>query len=151
MGMDFHRRLGMARWWPTFANVPASTGGLMARKLAQSTLDKFRKRLEGERDRLTKLIEEAAQALELARQAEASAERSPDPGNAEAGSMKFEYEKELSMQQNSIDLLHKVEHALERIESGEYGECESCRKEIPMARLEALPYAVFCVDCARRR
>lgn len=123
----------------------------MARKLAQSTLDKYRKRLEEERDRLTKLIEEATEALELARQAEASAERSPDPGNAEAGSMKFEYEKELSMQQNAIDLLHKVEHALSRVESGTYGLCESCGNSIPTARLDALPYAVFCVDCARRR
>lgn len=123
----------------------------MARKLAQSTLDKYRKRLEEERDRLTKLIEEATEALELARQAEASAERSPDPGNAEAGSMKFEYEKELSMQQNAIDLLHKVEHALSRVESGTYGLCESCGNSIPAARLDALPYAVFCVDCARRR
>lgn len=123
----------------------------MARKLAQSTLDKYHSRLVEERDRLRKLIDEAAQALELARQAEASAERSPDPGNAEAGSMKFEYEKELSMQQNSIDLLHKVEHAMERIESGEYGICESCGNDIPTARLDALPYAVFCVDCARRR
>ncbi|HEX7100295.1 MAG TPA: TraR/DksA C4-type zinc finger protein [Acidimicrobiia bacterium] len=123
----------------------------MARKLAQSTLDKYRTRLEEERERLTEMIEEAAQALEEARQTEASAERSPDPGNAEAGSMKFEYEKELSMQQNAIDLLHKVEHALERIESGEYGVCESCGQDIPTARLDVLPYATFCVNCASRR
>ncbi len=65
--------------------------------------------------------------------------------------MKFEYEKELSMQQNSIDLLHKVENALHRIERDEYGECESCGNDIPTARLDALPYATLCVDCARKR
>lgn len=123
----------------------------MARKLAKSTVEKYRKRLEEERDRLEQLIEEASQELEEARQTESSAERSPDPGNAEAGSMKFEYEKELSMQQNSIDLLHKVESALTRIERGEYGRCESCGNDIPTARLDALPYASLCVDCARRR
>lgn len=123
----------------------------MARKLAKSTVDKYRKRLEDERDRLTELIEEARQGLEEARQTESSAERSPDPGNAEAGSMKFEYEKELSMQQNAIDLLHKVERALGRIERGEYGKCESCGEDIPTARLDALPYATFCVNCASRR
>lgn len=123
----------------------------MARKLAKSTVDRYRKRLEEERDRLEKLIEEASQELEEARQTESSAERSPDPGNAEAGSMKFEYEKELSMQQNAIDLLHKVENALTRIERGEYGVCQSCGSDIPTARLDALPYAIHCVDCARRR
>jgi DnaK suppressor protein len=123
----------------------------MARKLAKSTVDKYRKRLEEEKVRLETLIEEARLELEEARQTESSSERSPDPGNAEAGSMKFEYEKELSMQQNAIDLLHKVEHALHRIERGEYGQCESCGNDIPTARLDALPYATFCVDCARRR
>lgn len=123
----------------------------MARSLAKSTLDKYQKRLESERARLEQMIEEAALELEEARQTEAAAERSPDPGNAEAGSMKFEYEKELSMQQNSIDLLHKVQHALTLIESGAYGLCESCGKQIPVARLDALPYATLCVDCARLR
>ena len=65
--------------------------------------------------------------------------------------MKFEYEKELSMQQNSIDLLHKVEHALARIAAGDYGICESCGNDIPVARLDALPYATLCVNCAVRR
>lgn len=123
----------------------------MARKLAKSTVERYRKRLEEEKERLEELIEEARVELEEARQTESSGERSPDPGNAEAGSMKFEYEKELSMQQNSIDLLHKVENALIRIEKGEYGICESCGNDIPTARLDALPYATLCVDCARKR
>jgi DnaK suppressor protein len=123
----------------------------MARKLAKSTVERYRKRLEEERERLEELIEEARVELEEARQTESSGERSPDPGNAEAGSMKFEYEKELSMQQNSIDLLHKVENALARIDRGEYGICESCGNDIPTARLDALPYATLCVDCAQRR
>jgi DnaK suppressor protein len=122
----------------------------MSRELASSTVERFRKRLEEEQVRLEELIEEARRELEVARQTESSAERSPDPGNAEAGSMKFEYEKELSMQQNSIDLLRKVEHALDRVEAGSYGVCESCGQSIPVARLEALPYATLCVDCARR-
>lgn len=123
----------------------------MARALAKSTVEKYQKRLEDERDRLEGIIEEARQEMEEARLTESSSERSPDPGNAEAGSMKFEYEKELSMQQNSIDLLHKVQHALARIEAGEYGICESCGNDIPVARLDALPYATFCVNCAVRR
>ncbi len=123
----------------------------MARALAKSTVDKYQKRLEDERDRLEGIIEEARIEMEEARLTESSSERSPDPGNAEAGSMKFEYEKELSMQQNSIDLLHKVQHALDLIEAGTYGSCESCGNDIPVARLDALPYATLCVNCAARR
>ena len=62
----------------------------------------------------------------------------------------LEYAKELSIEQNTVDLLGKVRHALARIESGGYGVCESCGKAIPVERLEALPYATLCVDCAAK-
>ena len=122
----------------------------MARNLAKSTVERYRKRLEEERDRLMVMIRDYELELEEARLTESSSDRSPDPGNAEAGSMKFEYEKELSIEQNTVDLLGKVERALENIENGRYGICESCGKPIPMARLDALPYVTLCVDCARK-
>lgn len=43
--------------------------------------------------------------------------------------------------------LEEIEEALQRIESGEYGLCESCGAEIPEARLEALPHARHCIKC----
>lgn len=122
----------------------------MARKIAKSTVEKFRKRLEEERDRLQTLIDEYEQELEEARLSESSSDRSPDPGNAEASSAKLEYAKELSIEQNTLDLLGKVHRALERIEDGTYGTCEVCGKPIPMARLDVLPYTSFCVDDARK-
>jgi RNA polymerase-binding transcription factor DksA len=42
-----------------------------------------------------------------------------------------------------------VEAALERIEAGNYGNCELCGREIPKQRLDALPQAATCVECAR--
>lgn len=122
----------------------------MARKLAATTLKKFRTQLESERVRLEQMIADHVRELEEARQTETSAERSPDPGSAEAGSMNFEFEKELSLGQNTVDLLRKVERALGRVEEGSYGICESCGNQIPVARLEVLPYATECVSCARR-
>jgi DnaK suppressor protein len=123
----------------------------MAKTLAKTRLKEFRAQLESERTRLAELIAEHEQELEEARLTETSADRSPDPGSADAGSMKFEYEKELSLERNSLDLLRKVERALERIEDGSYGICESCGSEIPIARLEVLPYATMCVTCASKR
>lgn len=49
--------------------------------------------------------------------------------------------------QNSLRL-KQIEAALERIRTGKYGICLNCGKEIPQARLEALPYAFLCVNCA---
>lgn len=122
----------------------------MARQLAANTLKRFRNQLEEEQSRLERMIEEHERELEEARQTETSAERSPDPGSAEAGSMNFEYEKELSLGQNTVDLLRKVERALARVADKTYGICESCGNPIPVARLEVLPYATECVSCARR-
>ncbi len=122
----------------------------MVRQLAKSTVERFRVRLEDERKRLQTLIEEYERELEEARLTESSSDRSPDPGNAEAGSMKFEYEKELSIEQNTINLLGKVDHALERVAAGQYGLCESCGNSIPLERLDVLPYTTLCVTCAQK-
>lgn len=45
----------------------------------------------------------------------------------------------------------EVEAALERLEEGEFGLCQGCGAPIPQRRLEALPWARFCVSCAERR
>jgi DnaK suppressor protein len=41
-----------------------------------------------------------------------------------------------------------IDEALDRIAQGNYGVCESCGQDIPMARLQALPEATMCTDCA---
>lgn len=122
----------------------------MARKLAKTTLERFRKRLEEEKDRLEEQIEDYERDLEEARLTESSSDRSPDPGNAEASSMKLEYAKELSIEQNTLDLLSKVNRALDRVAAGTYGTCESCGNAIPVERLDVLPYSTLCVECASR-
>ncbi len=123
----------------------------MTRELAQSTVDRFRKKLEEERDRLADVIREIEAEQERVRLTETSSDRSPDPNTAEGGSLAFEMEMELSLAKNAEDLLAKVTDALHRIEGGEYGDCAECGQAIPVARLEVLPYTRYCVDCASRR
>ncbi len=43
--------------------------------------------------------------------------------------------------------LGMIEEALNRLYDGNYGNCEECEKPIPLARLEALPYASHCIKC----
>jgi len=44
--------------------------------------------------------------------------------------------------------LARINKALERIEKGIYRECEQCGEEIPIKRLDAVPFTSLCIDCA---
>jgi len=45
--------------------------------------------------------------------------------------------------------LASIENALQRMREGQFGICEACSGTIPMARLNALPYATLCIECQR--
>src|SRR6187399_652706 len=59
---------------------------------------------------------------------------------------------ELSSQLAEVESreLASIENALERMRDGEYGLCEHCTEGIPLARLQALPYATLCIKCQRK-
>jgi len=69
---------------------------------------------------------------------------------ADLGTDNFEQEFTLSLLQNEEQLLEEIAAALERIKHGTFGQCEECKGAIPKARLQAVPYARYCVDCARK-
>ena len=52
-----------------------------------------------------------------------------------------------TLSSQEIQRLRKIDSALSRMENGRYGVCARCNKKIPKARLEAIPYAVMCIDC----
>lgn len=69
---------------------------------------------------------------------------------ADIGSDAFEQEFTISLMQNDEETLSLIEGALERIEEGTYGACEECEVSIPKTRLNAIPFANFCVKCAEK-
>jgi RNA polymerase-binding protein DksA len=69
---------------------------------------------------------------------------------ADAGSKTFEREQELSIAANRLDLLNQIQRAIERVDAGTYGLCESCGNPIPKARLKAFPMATLDVACKQR-
>lgn len=123
----------------------------MARKLAESTLNRFKDQLKAERERLEAMIQELEEEREQAKLNETASERNPDIDSVDGGTMAFEYEKELALVENARDLLRKVNHAESVIQKGSYGVCESCQAAIPIARLQVLPYTTLCVNCSRKR
>jgi len=53
----------------------------------------------------------------------------------------------IANQQQADQLLKRIEQALLKINSGEYGTCLQCDEPIAFARLQAQPYATLCIDC----
>lgn len=52
-----------------------------------------------------------------------------------------------SMSEKDMNRLNLINTALTRIETGKYGFCMKCGKQIPEPRLESIPYALLCVEC----
>ena len=66
---------------------------------------------------------------------------------ADAGSDAYDRDFALSLLSQEQDALYEIDQALKRIELGTYGTCEMSGKAIPHARLEAIPFARFTVEC----
>ena len=108
----------------------------------------MRTELEADRERLQAEVDEAeADLAELMRD---SGEGSGDD-QADAGAATWEREHELSLTNNAKELLEQIEHALERIDEGTYGVCESCGNAIGKMRLQAFPRATLCLTCKQKQ
>ena len=66
---------------------------------------------------------------------------------ADAGSDAYDRDFALSLLSQEQDALYEIDQALKRIDLGTYGVCEMSGKAIPHARLEAIPFARFTVEC----
>jgi len=66
---------------------------------------------------------------------------------ADHGTDNFEQDFTLGLIENEEQVVREIDAALERLDHGRFGECESCRTAIPVTRLEVLPYARMCVQC----
>jgi len=69
---------------------------------------------------------------------------------ADSGSSALEREQELTLVNNTRDMLVQANRALARIAAGTFGTCESCGRPIGKARVLAFPRATLCVECKQR-
>ena len=100
----------------------------------------YRDRLLGRRESLFSLVNEAEMSSR-----ERDLEATQDPADMAANA----YTKELliSMSANDRKLLTMIDEALERVEKGEYGECVNCGEPVSDKRLDAVPWARYCLKC----
>jgi DnaK suppressor protein len=66
---------------------------------------------------------------------------------ADLGTDAQEREKKFHLASKSGRLIYHIDEALRRIKDGTYGKCQSCGKDISVARLEAVPHARLCIQC----
>jgi RNA polymerase-binding protein DksA len=59
----------------------------------------------------------------------------------------YDREFSLGIASNERKLIYELDDALKKIEEGDYGICEVCKRIIPKTRLKALPYARLCLKC----
>jgi DnaK suppressor protein len=55
----------------------------------------------------------------------------------------------MTLVQNEDQLLTEINNALAHIDAGTFGSCENCHQPVSKERLQALPYARYCIRCAR--
>lgn len=68
----------------------------------------------------------------------------------DAGTAMFTQELNSTLLEHEERVMTEIAAALDRLENGTYGKCENCGKEIPNGRLEAVPYARYCVPCTEQ-
>lgn len=128
----------------------ASTTAIIGRNNTGRKLDSFtrqqKEKLLQLRDAMVDSMAGVAQDT-LRSRAEGSEASAFGMHQADAGSDAYDRDFALSLLSQEQDALYEIDQALKRIELGTYGICEMSGKPIPHARLEAIPFARFTVEC----
>jgi len=102
--------------------------------------EKFRKLLVEQREQLVGSARRA-----VAGDIHVDPDDFPDEIDTASSEMNLQFTGRLREREQG--LLGKIEQALAKIESGEYGECSNCGEGIGMKRLKARPVAELCIEC----
>ncbi|HYP22361.1 MAG TPA: TraR/DksA C4-type zinc finger protein [Actinomycetota bacterium] len=108
--------------------------------------DKARQLLNDERTRLEGLRKRIDDPGVETQEDSLSELTTADQHPADVGSETFERTKNLSLQEDVDGRLADVDRALEKLDAGTFGTCETCGNPIPDERLEAVPGARYCVE-----
>ncbi len=113
--------------------------------------DRFREALLEERKRVEAAIQNLHDENPGTLTEDAGEETAYDNHLADTATETYDRELDYTLEENSEHVLAEIDASLKRIEEGTYGTCSNCGKQIAEERLEALPWATLCIDCARDR
>jgi len=115
----------------------------IAARLTPAEIEQFETALRDKRRLLTSDV----QSLEDADTRDPSEVSSFSTHLADLGSDRAESDVSLGRRASASSEIQEIDEALERIQDGSFGLCESCEKPIARERLEAIPYARLCMPC----
>jgi len=119
--------------------------------MTQTEIDSMRQRLLALKKRLGDELSELEDAALRPVGGESSGGLSDVPVHlADLASDNYEQEVALGLLESDEQILTQINEALARIARGTFGLCENCHRTISRERLEALPYARYCIRCARK-
>ena len=107
--------------------------------LSKKKLEYFRELLN---QRMSEILDEANRTVTGMTSGE---ENLPDP--TDRATLESDRNFTLRIRDRERKLLGKIKEAMERIENGTYGICESCGEQISEARLQARPVTTLCIEC----
>ena len=120
-------------------------------RLSQADLDHFRELLLRKRGEISSNVNEIEGETLKKSRLDASGDLSSMPIHmADLGTDNYEQEFALGLMDSERRILHDIDAALQRIQDGTYGICEGTGEPISRARLEAQPWARYCVEYARK-
>ena len=108
--------------------------------IKKSELSRFKKRLEEMRQQITQLAKHTSEEVKTPEEAKGYSQHQADEGTDD-----FNRSISLQVSDEEFKILRQIDRALEKIDENTYGVCDITGEEIPMARLEAIPYATMTV------
>lgn len=108
--------------------------------LKKAQIEKFKERLLEMRAHLTHTLEGTTREVKTPDEATGYSQHQADQGTDD-----FNRTISLEVTTKEYELLRQIERALEKMEEGTFGICDITNEEIPVARLEAIPYATMTV------
>jgi RNA polymerase-binding transcription factor DksA len=131
-------------------NQPSKVNSVRPRAGSNAKLSPF---LRKQKERLVQLRDSMLDSMmgvakdTLRSRAEGSEASAFGMHQADAGSDAYDRDFALSLLSQEQDALYEIEEAIKRIDAGTYGTCEMSGKPIAHARLEAIPFARYTVEC----
>ena len=113
--------------------------------LSQKKIEEFRQVLEEMKRQYEQAVKDSSQEFKSSEEGKSHSQHQADQGTDDFGMT-------ISIEVNSkeSEVLHYIERALEKIEEGTFGKCDLTGAEIPLKRLEAIPYATMTVEAQEK-
>lgn len=113
--------------------------------LKKNEIEKFKKRLEELKNQMTHLVRGVSETVKATDESKGYSQHQADEGTDD-----FDRIITLEVTSKEFNILRQIERALEKIEEGTYGVCDITGEEIPLPRLEAIPYATMTVKAQEK-